>query len=137
MIDWWNHEHGPASGKPQSLVRTKPSDGNPMWRTVATEYAGFDDFVLRGTEELHRVGKPQWSYLHAPGRGRTADFIGRTENFAEDVAVVQRRLGLEPSAPPHLLRHSRGSYRDYYNDATRKKVAEVYAVDIDRFGYTF
>lgn len=137
MIDFWNHKHGPASGKPQNLERNTPADGNAMWRTVVSDYDGFDDFVLRGTDELPRVGKPQWTYLSAPKLGKEADFIGRTESFAEDLAVVQRRLGVEPTPPPHRNSSSHGSYRDYFTDATRKKVAEVYAEDIDRFGYTF
>jgi hypothetical protein len=72
------------------------------------------------------------------GPGGTVDFIGRLETFARDVAVVRERLGLPPTEDvPHLNRSRRGSYRDYYNDATRKRVAEVFAKDIDAFGYTF
>jgi hypothetical protein len=101
------------------------------------EYADFEEFVVRGTEEWPRMGRPQIDYLAAPGHGREVDFIGRTETFAEDLAVVQQRLGVEPKAPPRRNRSTHGHYRDYFTPASRRKVAEVYAADIDRFGYEF
>ena len=137
MVSWWSmiHDwdlaHGPASGKPQDTDRMR---GNDMWRAAAA-YSGFEEFVLRGTEELPRVGRPQAHYLRAPGR--EVDFVGRTETFAEDLQTVERRLGGEPTHVPHRNKSPHGSYRDYYTDATRAKVAEVYAADLDAFGYTF
>lgn len=136
MIAKWDRKHGPASGKPQDVKRGTMRDGNDMWRAAAT-YSGFEEFVLRGTEELPRVGKPQVTYLNAPELDREVDFIGRTESFAEDLEVVQRRLGLEPAPAPHRNKSRHGTYHDYYDDQTRRKIAEVYAPDIDRFGYTF
>jgi hypothetical protein len=112
------------------------SRGIDMWR-AAGEYSGFEEFVLRGTEELPRVGRPQVQYLRAPEHGRDVDFIGKTERFAEDLQVVQERLGMEPRPPAHRNKSEHGHYRDYYTDASRKRVAEVYAEDIDLFGYTY
>ncbi|RYB90532.1 hypothetical protein EUA93_20540 [Nocardioides oleivorans] len=132
MIDDWNTAHGPASGKPQETATRMR--GNDMWRAAAA-YSGFEEFVLRGPDELPRVGRPQVDYLHAPGR--EVDFVGRTETFAEDLAAVQRHLGSEPVHVPHRNRSDHGSYRGYYTDATRDRVAEVYAADLEAFGYTF
>jgi hypothetical protein len=132
MIDDWNQQHGPASGKPQEgATRMR---GNDMWRAAAT-YSGFEEFVLRGMDELPRVGRPQVDYLRAPDR--EVDFVGRTESFAEDLQEVERRLGVEPTRIPHRNKSPHGSYRDYYSDATRTKVGEVYAADLEAFGYTF
>ena len=133
MIHDWDVEHGPASGKPQGAEATRMR-GNEMWRAAAA-YSGFEEFVLRGTEELPRVGRPQVDYVRAGDR--EVDFIGRTETFAEDLAEVERRLGGAPTKIPHRNKSPHGSYRDYYDDATRAKVAEVYAPDLDAFGYTF
>jgi hypothetical protein len=91
--------------------------------------------VLRGTDELPRVGRPQIDYLRAPGR--EVDFVGRTETFAVDLEEVERRLGGEPARVPHRNKSPHGSYRDYYSDAARDKVTEVYAADLEAFGYTF
>lgn len=132
MIDDWDREWGPASGRPQEGIRRMR--GNDMWRAAAS-YSGFEEFVLRGTEELPRVGRPQVDYLRAPERA--VDFVGRTESFADDLAEVERRLGGRPAPVPHRNRSPHGSYRDYYTAATRAKVAEVYAADLEAFGYTF
>ena len=80
MISAWDRRHGPASGKPQDVKHGSMRDGNEMWRAAAA-YSGFDEFVMRGTEELPRVGTPQITYLRAPKHEREVDFIGRTENF--------------------------------------------------------
>ena len=100
MISAWDRRHGPASGKPQDVKHGSMRDGNDMWRAAAA-YSGFEEFVLRGTEELPRVGAPQITYLRAPKFEREVDFVGRTENFVADLQRVQVQLGLEPSTPPH------------------------------------
>ena len=130
MIQDWDREWGPSSGRP-------PGDrmqGNDMWRAAAA-YSGFEEFVLRGTEELPRVGRPQVDYLRAPGR--EVDFVGRTESFAEDLQQVERHLGSEPTRIPHRNKSPHGSYRDYYSAAARDRVAEVYAADLEAFDYAF
>ncbi|GAA1918662.1 sulfotransferase family 2 domain-containing protein [Nocardioides hwasunensis] len=136
MISQWDRRHGPSSGKPQDVFHGSMRDGNDMWRAAAA-YSGFDEFVMRGTEELPRVGTPQIRYLRAPKFGREVDFIGRTENFVADLQKVQVQLGLEPSVPVHKNKSRHGTYHDYFTDETRKKIAEVYAEDIDLFGYTY
>ena len=136
MISAWDRRHGPASGKPQDVKHGSMRDGNEMWRAAAA-YSGFDEFVMRGTEELPRVGTPQITYLRAPKFGREVDFVGRTENFVADLQRVQVQLGLEPSTPVHKNKSKHGTYHDYYTDETRQRVAEVYAEDIELFGYTY
>jgi hypothetical protein len=63
--------------------------------------------------------------------------VGRTETFAVDLEQVERRLGGEPVSVPHRNKSPHGSYRDYYSDTTRDKVAEVYGPDLEAFGYRF
>ncbi|WP_181311114.1 sulfotransferase family 2 domain-containing protein [Nocardioides campestrisoli] len=133
MIDRWNHRLGPASGKPQ-VEQDGPRGGNPLWRAVA-KYADFEEFVLRGTEEHPRLATPQVDFLVTPRR--RADHIGRTERLAADLAVVQKRLGLPVVDPPRRNTWSTGPWQDYYDDRTRRRVAEVYARDLTEFGYTF
>ena len=133
MMDAWNRTWGPASGKPQ-VERGGMKDGNEQWRAVAG-YADFEEFVMRGPDELPRVGLAQLDYLTA--RRKQVDFIGRTETLGADLVTVATRLGLPAEEPPHRNRSKHGSHTDYYNDRTRRRVAEVYAKDIDAFGYTF
>ncbi len=134
MIDTWNHRWGPASGRPQDGRWGSTRDGNALWRAVAG-YADFEEFVLRGTAEHERLAMPQLDYL--VDRDQRADFVGRTERLADDMATVQRRLGLPVSEIPRRNATSHGSYRDYYSPAARDRVGEVYAKDVAEFGYDF
>ncbi len=107
-----------------------------MWRAAAA-YSGFDEFVLRGTEELPRVGTPQIRYLRAPKHGResTSSAAPRTSSPTSSAcrssSASSRRRGAQEQV------EARSTYHDYYTDETRAKVAEVYAEDIDLFGYTY
>ena len=72
--------------------RRRAAADQPVQRVVATSYDTFDEFVLRGPDDLPRVGTPQLRYLTTPRR--KADFIGRTESLVADVATVFAHLGL-------------------------------------------
>ena len=50
---------------------------------------------------------------------------------------MQIQLGLTPSVPPHKNKSRHGTYHDYFTEETRNRVAEVYAEDIELFGYTY
>jgi hypothetical protein len=68
-----------------------------------------------------------------------ADFIGRYETLSRDFASVCDRLGFPQLPLPHLKSGFRQdpSYRDAYDDESRSLVAEAFAEDIERFGFTF
>lgn len=71
------------------------------------------------------------------GEGRLlVDFVGRYERLAEDFEQVCKHLRLDVYLP-HLNRTEHQDFRRYYTDATRALVAEHFAEDIERFGYTF
>jgi hypothetical protein len=110
---------------------------NRFMRVVAASYESFDEFVLRGPDDLPRLRTPQVRYLTTPQR--RADFIGRTERLVADVATVFEHLGLPPidEVPRANASTPRGPYQDFFTDATRRRVADVYAEDITAFGYTF
>ena len=55
----------------------------------------------------------------------------------EDLQRVQVQLGLEPSTPVHKNKSKHGTYHDDFTDETRQRIAEVYAEDIELFGYTY
>jgi hypothetical protein len=65
------------------------------------------------------------------------DFVGRFEALDEGVALIAERTGLRGAAVPHTNASRHGRYTDYYDAATRQRVAEVYARDIRVFGYEF
>jgi hypothetical protein len=64
------------------------------------------------------------------------DFVGRYESLAADFATICGRLGLEATLP-RVNASARGDYRDHYPPALAARVAEAFAPDLERFGYSF
>jgi hypothetical protein len=136
MVSWWSmiqsmKTRAAAGGRnPQRML-----DTNKFLAHAAT-YADFDEFVMKGTEELARLRRPQINYLRTPTK--RAEFIGRTESFADDLQKVLDHLGAEPPASfPHANQSSHGHHREYYTDQTRDRIGTLFAPDLDEFGYEF
>ena len=106
-----------------------------FWRQVDEEFTDFERFVLEGPDAIERLRTPQLAYLTAGDR--EVDFIGRTETFADDIATVFAHAGLPKPVVEHENAGPPTDYRAHYTDAMRDRVAEVFAPDIERFGYEF
>jgi hypothetical protein len=67
------------------------------------------------------------------------DFIGRFENFGQDLSHVFDMLGLEGSQLeiPHENRSAHSHYSEMYTPDTRKIVRKRFRKDIEFFGYEF
>lgn len=64
------------------------------------------------------------------------DFIGRYENLQEDFQHICKTLNVEAFLP-HIRKSNHHDYRLYYDDETRRLVAEGSKEDIEFFNYTF
>jgi len=140
LVSWWSMVRvvfdNADAGNEYALSRL---ERNPeVWLREGAFRDDFSGFVLQGTETIPRLSFPQVRKLTGVRGRRRVDFVGRTENFDHDMAVVRERLGLPAlEAAPQRNRTPHAHYSEYYNDATRAKVAEVFADDIEAFGYTF
>ncbi len=65
------------------------------------------------------------------------DYIIRFERLADDFRSVCAILGIPPVSLPQYNRSSRVHYSKYYDDKLRELVRKRFAVEIERFGYTF
>ena len=66
------------------------------------------------------------------------DYIGKFENFNEDLKEIFSNIGLPISQVPHKHKSSKkSSYQSYYTEETKQIIAELYQKDIQLFGYTF
>jgi hypothetical protein len=139
MASWWSMiERSQRRLENRGLTPAELGEwrkNNSFWRHAMT-YKDFDEFVLRGTEEMGRLRCPQIRYLRT-GK-RRADFIGRTENLTADIEKVMDRLGLSTEELGHYNKGgSSTNYRDFYTPATRDRIATLFAKDIKAFGYEF
>ena len=67
------------------------------------------------------------------------DFVGRFENFSEDMNKVVLRLGYDKEFDMHVNKgiNRTEHYSKLFTDESRDIVASLYAKDIQQFGYTF
>ncbi|TMV10350.1 sulfotransferase family protein [Ruegeria sediminis] len=110
--------------------------------TDVTAHKTFQDFapVFAADPERFlgiRYFRPQWSYLSDDQGYSPADFIGRFESFDGDLQKVLDRLGIKRALMRHRKKSKRSDYREYYDGKSRDAIAEVYARDIETYGYKF
>ena len=66
------------------------------------------------------------------------DFVGRFETFAEDYKTICRKLDIPLDKLPHKNKSSKTKhYKEFYTEALRNKVYQIYLKDIQIFGYKF
>lgn len=140
LWSWWSMiDRRQAQRDEGHAWATRRIDNNNFWSGVLRDLPDFEAFVMRGPEQFTRLRTPQLSYLQAGDR--RADLIGRTESFSDDLARICERLGLEPPAQESRRNAQPGgpssSYRAHFTPAMRDRVAELFAADVDEFGYEF
>jgi hypothetical protein len=111
-------------------LRTKP---NHRRSRIARSLPSFEAYI---DYEIERGEFTQSSLLCSRDGRLLVDFVGRYESLASDFDFICRRIGIEASLP-HVNTTSRGDYRDYYTPPLAARVAEAFADDVERFGYTF
>jgi len=98
---------------------------------------GFDYFVaFIASQDLTRSDihiKLQTSLIPR----KDLDFIGRFENFEEDLRYVLDTIGLSEAEIVHKNRSDHQHYSEYYTKKTRAIIYKKYKKDIKNFGYTF
>jgi len=81
----------------------------------------------------------QIDYLIEPSTGALlVDFIGKYENLAEDLKIIQNQTRINGGTLKHKKKSiSRRSaeLRDYYDDESAEKVSKYFSDDFDLLGY--
>jgi len=119
------------------------------YRFVANNPAHHRNRLARRLESFERYvdyeirrDKISQSRMVTDHEGRLlVDFVGRMESLERDFATICRRIGVEARLP-HLNRSAGSSsvhddYREHYTAPLIDRVANHFAEDIARFGYTF
>ena len=85
----------------------------------------------------HVLFQPQHGFI-TDGEGRLlADYVGRVEEMQLSYDAICGKIGI-PSQPLEQVNSSRrNSYREYYDQQLIDGVRELYARDVELFGYEF
>lgn len=66
------------------------------------------------------------------------DYIGRFENFENDLEKIIQTLDIDSvTIEKKNASSKKKSYKDYYNEDLKEKVAQIYQKDINLFSYEF
>lgn len=95
--------------------------------------SGFDDYLLY---EIKRNKFSQSKYLIAKDGTLLVDYVGRFEDLYKDYEFICSKVGIV-SDIPHRNKTVHADFRSYYTDETAQLVADHWAEDISRFGYSF
>ena len=101
---------------------------------VMDETIGYGNQDRSGKRRVRNHTLPQSHDYYALSE---ANFLGRFENYESDTQKIFQHIGL--AEPPPQPRHvtQRGPYQQYFDERTRKRATEYYAVDLERFQYQF
>lgn len=113
---------------------------NPEHYQVA-EAATFERFVLewlpsRKLERLDPLFRPQCSFIENTAGEIVYDHVGRFEDMTATEQWLSQQLGRQLRLPQYnQSRHP--PYPECYTPEMRRIVAQIYAEDIERLGYSF
>ena len=94
----------------------------------------------------HYIANPPWQHvLFQPQHGFVTDgsgallsnCIGRVETMQQSYDEIAARIGVPTAALERVNQSSRRDYRQYYDDELIEGVANLYARDLELFGYEF
>jgi len=129
----WDRMVSAYSSLDTHLISTARAQGIDLERLT------FAEFLEQSTIIKHIHLLPQHEFITDDSGRQLVDFIGRFETFTTDFALICDRLGVN-SALPHANRsvtRKDFDYRQYYSRKSRRLIEEIYAMDIELFGYRF
>ena len=115
-------------------LRGQDFDHPAVHLAKVSEFTGFlNDAGTRAT--LRNDGAAR--YVSDRNGVDRCDLYLRLEHLNEDIAQLEDGIGVRLPAPPHENKSPRGAYQGYYSDADQALVGQLFAQDVDRFGYGF
>jgi len=97
----------------------------------------FEEYVQWTVQHLEHTNSMQYDFLSDANGQLLVDFIGRFEDLGQDFEVLKKKLGIDANLPHANSSERNVSYREYYSKASKEIVDEVYAKDIEYFGFDF
>lgn len=136
LVSWWSMI---------DAMRPNLASGqaNVFQRFVLTRAATFDEFLLNCDQAIEdddgrkHIFQNQIDYLTDADGSLLVDFIGRFEDFSDDLRFVCERTGADISSLERRNNSRHRPYREYYSEGSAAFVARRYTKDIAAFGYSF
>ena len=98
------------------------------------EFAEFvRNFDLRLLQSRPRHFVRQAEFIE--GRKDKISSVLRYENLQSDLDTLFSEFGLPETRLPYKNRSERSGFSDYYGEAERRKIQQIYQLDFDVFGY--
>ena len=126
------------------VTKFKKWNKYPLWQYVRDNSSTFEEFIYNCTDEVeiregvhYSFAYNQLDYVTDKNGNLLVDFIGRLENFDEDVREAFSRIGIELKTIPHKNRSRHKHYSEFYTPETEMIVRERFKKDIEYFGYQF
>ncbi len=87
----------------------------------------------------HVQSYEQWRFILDDDGTQLVDFVGRFENLADDYKTVAHHLQLDSDQLPHDMKSGKRKkpVAEYYDTKTVDLIAQIYARDIEHFGYEY
>lgn len=94
-------------------------------------------FLFTAPPLQHVIFRPQHLFLTDMDGRLLADRLGKVETMQADYDGICAQIGIATSPLDHANRSRRGDYRDYYDQELIDGVAQIYARDLELFGYDY
>jgi Sulfotransferase family len=92
-------------------------------------------FTVRPVDQI--VFQPQHIFVTDEQGALLSDYIGRVEQMQQSYDEICRRIGIAATPLEKINASQRGDYRQYYDQQLIDGVSELYARDLELFGYDF
>ena len=99
------------------------------------KFKNFDEYVKSGV--YYGGGIIHYMCCGETVKDFCIDYVIRFENLQDDFNKACDMIGLPHKMLPHINKTKHDHYTEYYNDETKRLVAEKYAEDIEFFDYKF
>lgn len=96
-----------------------------------------DKHLIQNAWYVHRV--PQIYYVVDESGKVMMDYIGKLETIDSDMEFLADKLDLDIQYVPkiNITNHNNESYKNYYDQETKKIIEDRFKMDIEAFGYDF
>ena len=99
--------------------------------------------VKKKTDPLYKIQKYKIGLIDSVVRDPMVNYVNddtiilRYENLNEDFKTIQQMVNQHDPLPMLNTSSKDKGYKQYYNDATREHIRELYKEDFERFNYDF